>query len=46
MIVDNQLVCMQQQKSNELMAHTYTHLFGLKTTGLRFFTVCGPGKMI
>jgi UDP-glucuronate 4-epimerase len=28
--------------SNELMAHTYSHLFGLKTTGLRFFTVYGP----
>ncbi len=30
------------KKSNELMAHTYSHLFGLKTTGLRFFTVYGP----
>lgn len=30
------------KKSNELMAHTYNHLFGLKTTGLRFFTVYGP----
>lgn len=30
------------KKSNELMAHTYTHLFGLPTTGLRFFTVYGP----
>ena len=28
--------------SNELMAHTYSHLFGLHTTGLRFFTVYGP----
>ena len=28
--------------SNELMAHTYSHLFGLNTTGLRFFTVYGP----
>ena len=28
--------------SNELMAHTYNHLFGLNTTGLRFFTVYGP----
>src|SRR5690606_34921830 len=27
---------------NELMAHTYSHLFGLPTTGLRFFTVYGP----
>ena len=30
------------KKSNEMMAHTYSHLFGLKTTGLRFFTVYGP----
>ncbi len=30
------------KKSNELMAHTYAHLFGLKVTGLRFFTVYGP----
>lgn len=30
------------KKANELMAHTYSHLFGLKTTGLRFFTVYGP----
>lgn len=30
------------KKSNELMAHTYSHLFGLKSTGLRFFTVYGP----
>lgn len=30
------------KKSNELMAYTYSHLFGLKTTGLRFFTVYGP----
>jgi UDP-glucuronate 4-epimerase len=30
------------KKANELMAHTYTHLFGLPTTGLRFFTVYGP----
>ena len=30
------------KKSNELMAHVYSHLFGLKTTGLRFFTVYGP----
>ncbi len=30
------------KKANELMAHTYTHLYGLKTTGLRFFTVYGP----
>ncbi len=30
------------KKSNELMAHTYSHLFGLSCTGLRFFTVYGP----
>jgi len=30
------------KKSNELMAHTYSHLYGIHTTGLRFFTVYGP----
>jgi UDP-glucuronate 4-epimerase len=30
------------KKANELMAHTYSHLFGVPTTGLRFFTVYGP----
>ena len=30
------------KKANEAMAHTYAHLFGLPTTGLRFFTVYGP----
>ncbi|MBE2984201.1 NAD-dependent epimerase [Campylobacter sp. RM6883] len=30
------------KKSNEMMAHTYSHLFGVPTTGLRFFTVYGP----
>ena len=30
------------KKANELMAHTYSHLFGLRCTGLRFFTVYGP----
>jgi len=30
------------KKSNELMAHVYSHLYGLHTTGLRFFTVYGP----
>jgi len=30
------------KKSNELMAHTYSHLFGMSTTGIRFFTVYGP----
>ena len=37
-----QLVCMPQQKSNEVMAHAYSHLFEIPTTGLRFFTVYGP----
>ena|SRR5690554_937010 len=30
------------KKSNELMAHTYAHLYGIQCTGLRFFTVYGP----
>ncbi|MDC1997635.1 NAD-dependent epimerase [Bacteroides uniformis] len=30
------------KKSNELMAHTYSHLYGIPSTGLRFFTVYGP----
>jgi UDP-glucuronate 4-epimerase len=30
------------KRSNELMAHSYSHIFGLPTTGLRFFTVYGP----
>ena len=30
------------KKSNELMAHSYSHIYGLPTTGLRFFTVYGP----
>jgi UDP-glucuronate 4-epimerase len=30
------------KKADELMAHTYSHLFGINTTGLRFFTVIGP----
>jgi len=30
------------KRANELMAHTYAHLYGLPTTGLRFFTVYGP----
>ena len=30
------------KKANELMAHTYSHLYGLRCTGLRFFTVYGP----
>ena len=31
------------KKSNELMAHSYSHLYSIPTTGLRFFTVYGPG---
>jgi UDP-glucuronate 4-epimerase len=31
------------KKANELMAHSYSHLYRLPTTGLRFFTVYGPG---
>ena len=30
------------KRANELMAHVYSHLYGLATTGLRFFTVYGP----
>jgi len=30
------------KKSNEMMAHTYSHLYGIQTTGVRFFTVYGP----
>ena len=30
------------KKANELMAHTYSHLYGIPTTGMRFFTVYGP----
>ena len=33
---------LQQKRSNELMAHCYSHLYNLPTTGLRFFTVYGP----
>jgi UDP-glucuronate 4-epimerase len=33
------------KKANELMAHSYAHLFGLPVTGLRFFTVYGPGGL-
>jgi UDP-glucuronate 4-epimerase len=33
------------KKANELMAHTYSHLFRLPTTGLRFFTVYGPWEI-
>ena len=34
------------KKSNELMAHTYSHLYGIATTGLRFFTVYGPDMQV
>ena len=37
-----QFLCMQLQKSNELIANAYSHLYNLNTTGLRFFTVYGP----
>ena len=41
--VDNPVsIYAASKKSNELMAHTYCHLFGLNTIGLRFFTVYGP----
>ncbi len=41
--VDNQVSLYgATKKANELMAHTYTHLYGLQTVGLRFFTVYGP----
>lgn len=33
---------MPRPKANELMSHTYSHLYNLPTTGLRFFTVYGP----
>jgi len=42
-VVDNPIsLYAATKKSNELMAHTYSHLFNLPTTGLRFFTVYGP----
>lgn len=42
-VVDNPIsLYAATKKSNELMAHTYSHLYDLKTTGLRFFTVYGP----
>ena len=40
--VDHPLSLYAASKTNELMAHTYSHLYGLPTTGLRFFTVYGP----
>ena len=41
--VDNPIsIYATTKKTNELMAHTYSHLFGINTTGLRFFTVYGP----
>lgn len=41
--VDNPIsIYAASKKANELMAHTYSHLYNLKTTGLRFFTVYGP----
>ena len=42
-VVDSPLsIYAASKKANELMAHSYNHLFGLKSTGLRFFTVYGP----
>jgi len=35
-------LCAATKKANELMAHTYSHLYGLPATGLRLFTVYGP----
>ncbi len=40
--VDHPVSLYATKKSNELMAHTYSHLFAVPTTGLRFFTVYGP----
>jgi len=41
--VDNPIsIYAATKKTNELMAHTYSHLYGLETTALRFFTVYGP----
>ena len=40
--VDSPVSFMPQQKSNEVMAYSYSHLYQLRTTGLRFFTVYGP----
>jgi len=42
-VVDNPIsLYAASKKSDELMAYSYSHLFGLRTTGLRFFTVYGP----
>lgn len=42
-LVDNPIsLYAATKKANELMAHTYSHLYGITTTGLRFFTVYGP----
>jgi UDP-glucuronate 4-epimerase len=40
--VDHPVSLYATKKANELMAHTYSHLYGIPTTGLRFFTVYGP----
>lgn len=42
MLIIRQFLYAASKKANELMAHTYSHLYGLPTTGLRFFTVYGP----
>ena len=41
-LITHYLFTLHLKKSNELMAHTYSHLYKLPTTGLRFFTVYGP----
>ena len=40
--VDHPISVYAATKSNELLAHTYSYLFNIPTTGLRFFTVYGP----
>ena len=40
--VDTPISLYAAAKSNELVAYTYSHLYGIQTTGLRFFTVYGP----
>jgi len=40
--VDHDFAVRCDQKANELIAHVYSHLYELPTTGLRFFTVYGP----
>ena len=42
MLITRLVFMRQQKKSNELMAHSYAHLYGIPCSGLRFFTVYGP----